>query len=85
MVQVALGEQLFLDAAFDAFTEQEAVRKHHGSAAALFQQVHDQHQKQVSRFAGTEGGREVGFDTVLFHATERRVGDDTVDPPSAPS
>jgi hypothetical protein len=38
--------------------------------------VHDQHQKQVCRFAGAEGGGEVGFDAVFFHATKRRVGHD---------
>src|SRR5690606_30187341 len=79
-VQVALGEQLFLDAALDAFAKQEAVGQHHGGAATVFEQVHDQHQKQVGRFAGAEGGGEVGLDAVFFHAAKGRVGHDAVHP-----
>jgi hypothetical protein len=33
-VQVAVGQQLFLDAGLDALAEQEAVRQHDGGAAA---------------------------------------------------
>jgi len=79
-VQVALGQQLFLDATLDAFTEEKAVGQHHRSAATVFEQLHDQHQEEIGGFAGAEGGGEVSFDAVFFHATERRVGDNAVDP-----
>ena len=83
-VQVALGQQLFLDAALDTFAEQKAIGQHHSGAAAVLEKVHDQHQEQVGGFAGTEGGGEVGFDAVFFHAAERRVGNDAVDPLARP-
>ncbi|MNE43245.1 hypothetical protein D3C80_1374120 [compost metagenome] len=77
-MQVALGQQLFLDAAFDAFAKQKAIGQHHGGAPAVLEQLHDQHHKQVGGFAGAECGGEVGFDAVFFHAAERWVSDDAV-------
>ncbi len=52
-------EQFFLDAGLDAFAEQRAVGQDDGGAAAVLQQVHDQHQEQVGGFRGAEGGGEV--------------------------
>ncbi|MNP35791.1 hypothetical protein D3C76_1291390 [compost metagenome] len=40
--------------------------------------MHDQHQEQVGSLTGAEGGGEIGFDAVFFHATEWRVGHDAV-------
>src|SRR6185369_15694687 len=64
----------------DTFAEQRAIGQDDGSTATILKQVHDQHQEQVGSFTGTEVGREVVFDTVFFHATEGRVGDDDIDP-----
>src|SRR5690606_25263122 len=36
-VQIALGEQLFLDAAFAAFAKQKAIGQHHGGATPVFE------------------------------------------------
>lgn len=74
----------FLDAALNAFTEEEAIWQHHGGAATVLEQVHDQHQEQIGGFPGAEGGGEVGFDAVFFHSAERRVGDDALDPLARP-
>ena len=51
-VQVALVEQPLLDPRLDAFAEQRAVGQHDRAASAGFEQMHDQHQEQVGRFAG---------------------------------
>ncbi len=78
-MQVAGLQQLLLDARLDAFAEQRAVGQHQRGAAAVLQQVHDQHEEEVGGFAGAEGGGEVVLDAVFFHAAEGRVGDDDVD------
>lgn len=78
-VQVALGQQLFLDRRFDPFAEQRAVRKNDRPAPAVLKQREYQHQKQVSGFSRAELLRKIGFDAVLFHAAERRIGDDDID------
>ena len=44
-VEVALGEEGFLDARLHAFAEERAVRQHETGAAAGFEQFHDQHQE----------------------------------------
>ncbi|MCY1356411.1 hypothetical protein D9M69_428620 [compost metagenome] len=46
--------------------------------------MHDQHKEKVGGLAGTKRGGEVGLDAVFFHPTERRVGDDAVDPLTRP-
>src|SRR3546814_7526575 len=40
----------------------------------------DLHDEQVCGLAGAERGREAVLDAVLFHAAERRVGDDDFHP-----
>ena len=77
-VQVAFGQQFLFDRGLHAFAEQCAVRQHDGTSTAVFQHVHDQHQKQIGGFPSTELLREVGFDAVLFHASERWICDDAV-------
>ena len=44
------------------------------------EQLHDEHEEQVGGLPGAELGREVVLDAVLFHAAERRVGEDHVHP-----
>ncbi len=77
-VQIALGEQGFLDAGFDAFAEERAIRQHESGAAAGLEDLHEEHEEEVGGLAGAELGGVVGLDAVLLHATERRVGDDAV-------
>jgi hypothetical protein len=74
-VQVALLQQLFFDAAFDAFAKQGAVGQHQGGAAVGFEDVLDEHQKQVGRFFGAHVGGVALFDAGLFHAAKGRVGE----------
>lgn len=42
-VQIAVFQQLFLDACFDAFAEEEAVRQNQCGTATGFEHLHDQH------------------------------------------
>jgi hypothetical protein len=77
-VQVALGEQGFLDAGLDAFAEEGAVGQHESGAAAGLEDLHQQHEEEVGGLAGAELGGVVGLDAVLLHAAEGRVGDDDV-------
>jgi hypothetical protein len=78
-VQIAFGEQLFLDGGLHAFAEQSSVRQNDGTSTAVFQQRQNQHQKQIGGFTSSELLREVGLDAVLLHASERWIGDDAVD------
>ena len=77
-VEVALLQQVFLDAGLDAFAEERAVGQHDCGAAAGLEQPHDEDEEQVGGLAGAELGGEVGLDAVLLHAAEGRVGDDDV-------
>jgi len=77
-VEVALGEQGFLDAGLDAFAEESAVGQNESGAAAGLENLHQEHEKEVGGFAGAELGGEIGLDAVLFHAAEGRVGDDDI-------
>ena len=77
-VQVTLGEQRFLDAGLNAFTEERAVGQHQPGAAARLEDLHEQHEKEVGGLAGAELGGKVGLDAVLLHAAEGRVGDDDI-------
>ena len=77
-VQVALGEEGFLDARLDAFAEEGAVGQHEAGAAAGLEDLHEEHEEEVGGLAGAELGGEVGLDAVLLHAAEGRVGDDDV-------
>ena len=61
-VQVALGQQLFLDRRFDPFAEQRAVGQHDRAASAVLQQREDQNQEQVGGFSRAELLRKIGFD-----------------------
>ena len=79
-VQVALFQQMFLEAGLDAFAEQRAVGQHDGGAATGFEQADEQRQKQVGGFLGAEVGGEVGFDAVFFTPAKGRVGEDDVHP-----
>ena len=78
-VQVAFGEQRFLDAGLHALAEERAVGQHERGAAAWLENAHEEHEEQVGRLAGAELAWKVGFDAVFFHAAERRVGDDHID------
>ena len=75
-VQVALGEEGFLDAGFDAFAEEGAVGQHEAGAAAGLQDLHEEHEEEVGGLAGAKIGGEVGLNAVFFHAAEGRVSDD---------
>ncbi len=79
-VQVALGQQLLFDAGFDAFAKQGAVGQHQGGAAVDFEDVFDEHQKQVGRFFGAHVGGEALLDAGLFNAAKGRVGEHHVHP-----
>ena len=79
-MQVALGQQLFFDAGFDALAKQGAVGQHQGGAATGLQDVFDEHQKQVGRFFGANVCRKALFNARLFHAAKGRVGQDHVHP-----
>ena len=78
-MQVAIFQQFFFEAGFHAFAKEKAVGQDHSSTPLVFEQVNNERHKQVCGFAGTEGGREVVFDAIFFHATKGRVGDDDVD------
>jgi hypothetical protein len=73
-VQVALGQQLFLDAGLHALAEQGAVGQHQRGAAVGLEDVLDEHQEQVGRFLGAHVGRKALLDARLFDAAEGRVG-----------
>ena len=77
-VEVALGEEGFLDAGLDAFAEERAVGQHESGAAAGLEDLHEEHEEEVGGLAGAELGGVVGLDAVLLHAAEGRVGDDDV-------
>ena len=77
-VQVALGEEGFLDAGLYAFAEEGAVGQHKPGAAAGLEDLHEKHKEEVGGLAGAELGGVVGLDAVLLHAAEGRVGDDDV-------
>src|SRR6185312_11016788 len=78
-VEVALAEEFFLDASLDALPEEGAVWQNNPRPAAGLQHAHDEDEKEIGGLAGAELTGEVGFDAVLLHAAERRVGDDDVD------
>ena len=73
-MDVALFEQFLLDAGFNAFAKEGAVRQDDGAATAVTQQVDDEHQEQVGGFFGAVSGREIFLSAVLFHAAEGWVG-----------
>ncbi len=77
-VEVALGEEGFLDAGLDAFAEEGAVGQHESGAAAGLEDLHQEHEEEVGGLAGAELGRVVGLDAVLLHAAEGWVGDDDI-------
>ena len=80
-MQVKLVEQLSFDGRFYTLTKKEAIGKHHCSpTGVVLQQMHDQRQKKVSSFAGLVLSGKVVFYTILFHTTERRIGDDNIYP-----
>src|SRR6056297_1425453 len=72
-MQVAVGQQRFLDPRFDAFTEQRAVGQNQTGSATGLENLHQQHEKQVSCFACLKLGRIVGLDPISFPATRRRI------------
>ena len=77
-VEVALGEEGFLDPGLGAFAEEGAVGQHESGAAAGLEDLHEEHEEEVGGLAGAELGGVVGLDAVLLHAAEGRVGDDDV-------
>ncbi|MDT4875432.1 hypothetical protein FQZ97_1107980 [compost metagenome] len=44
----------------------------------MLEQVHDQRHEQIGGFAGLVLARKVVLDTVFFHATKGRIGEDDV-------
>ena len=78
-VQVALAQELLLDAGLHAFAEERAVGQDESGAAAGFEHAHDEDEEEVGGLAGAELAGEVGLDAVFLHAAEGRVGDDDVD------
>ena len=78
-VEVALGEEGFLDAGLDPLAEEGAVGQDESGAAAGLEELHDEDEEEVGGFAGAELGGEVGLDAVFFHAAEGGIGDDAVD------
>lgn len=79
-MQVVFGQKLILHPVLIAFMEQRILGEDHRSAATVFQDVHDQDQEQVRSFPCLKGSGKVGFDPVLFYASEGRIGDHHIDP-----
>ena len=77
-VEVALGEERFLDAGLDAFAEERAVGQHEPGAAAGLEDLHEEHEEQIGGLPGAELGGIIRLDAVLLHAAEGRIGDDDV-------
>ncbi len=78
-VELALFQEVFLEAGLHALAEEEAVGQDDGGAAVVFEQLDDERHEEVGGLAGAEVGREVVFDAVFFGAAERGIGDDDVD------
>lgn len=78
-MQIAIGQERFLDPGFHAFAEERPIGQHQASAAAGFEDPHQQDEKQIGRFAGAELGGIVRLDAVFFHAAEGGIGDDDID------
>ena len=74
-MQIALGEQLLLDAHLHALAEQRAVGQHQRGAAVGLQDVLDQHQKEIGRLLGAHIGRKARLDARLLDAAEGRIGE----------
>ena len=72
-VQVALLQQVFLEAGLHAFAEEGAVGQDHGGAAAGLEQADDQGEEEVGGLAGLEVLGEVALDAVFLAC--RRRGD----------
>ena len=79
-VEVALGEEFFLDAGLDAFAEERAVGEDDGGAPAGSQQPHDERQEKIGGLAGLELLREIALNTVLLAPAEGWIGEDDVHP-----
>lgn len=78
-VEVALGEEGFLDAGLHSLAEEGAVGQDDAGAASGLEELHDEDEEEVRRLAGAELGGEVGLDAVFLHAAEGRIGHDAVD------
>ena len=77
-MKVALFEEAFFDAGFDAFTKERAIGEYDSAVSARFEKVDDEGEKEIGGFFGLEDGGEIGFDAGFFHAAEGRVGQDVV-------
>jgi len=77
-VEVAVGEELFLDAGLHAFSEEGAIGQDESGAATGLEELHDEDEEEVGGLAGAEIGGKVGLDAVFLHAAEGWVGGDEV-------
>lgn len=78
-MEVAIGEEFFLDAGRDAFSEKESVWQYHSRASSRFQNRHNEHKEEERRFRRLELGGEIMDDAGFYLASERRIGNDRVD------
>jgi len=78
-VEVAVGEELFLDAGFDAFAKEGAIGQGESGAATGLEDLHDEDEEEVGGLAGAEVGGVVRLDAVFLHAAEGGIGGDDVD------
>ena len=70
-VEIALGEQRFLEPGFHSLAEEGAIRQDNGAAAAGLEQAEDQGEEEIGGFAGLIGFREIALDAVGFLAAKR--------------
>ena len=79
-VQIALGQQRFLDPRFDSLSKQRPVWQNQSSPTTGLEHLHEQHQKQIGGLARAEFRRIVRFNPVFFHPPKRRIGHDDIHP-----
>ena len=79
-VEIALAQELFLDAGLHPLAEKRAVGEDQSRSAPVLEDPHDEDEEEIGGLAGSELGREVGFDPILFHPAERRIGHDDIHP-----
>ncbi len=77
-VEVAAGQQFFLEAGLDAFPEKGAIGQDHGRPSAILQQPDDEGEEEVGGFLSAEFLREVGLRAVFLYPTKGRIGEDDV-------
>ena len=77
-MEVAVLQELLLDARLHSLSEERPIGEDQSAAPTGFEQGHHEDEEQVGRLPCAERLGEVVLDAVLFHAAERRVGDDQI-------